>query len=76
MSNDRAGESANKVPEDGGAFSIEEFCEWSGIGRTAVYEEINSGRLRAKKRGTRTLIPRRCAHDWLESLPEMGSAAA
>jgi hypothetical protein len=28
------------------AFSIQEFCETYGLGRTKVYEEIKSGRLR------------------------------
>ena len=32
-----------------GAFSINEFCQWAGIGRTATYAEIKAGRLPAKK---------------------------
>jgi excisionase family DNA binding protein len=51
------------------AFSISEACERSGIGRTAIYDMINSGKLTARKRGRRTLILaddlRRC----LELLP-------
>ncbi len=54
-----------------GAFTIEEFCELYGVGRTAFYEEINSGRLIAKKRGSRTLIPRSNARAWFELLPAM-----
>ena len=38
------------------AFSVEEFCERYGIGRTSAYGEMRSGRLRAVKRGRRTLI--------------------
>ena len=59
-----------------GAFSIEEFCVWAGIGRSAAYEEINDGRLVARKRGSRTLIPRAAARRWLENLPRLKSRAA
>lgn len=52
-----------------GAFSVREFCQWAGIGRTAFYEEIKIGRLAAKKFGKRTLIPIAEAHRWLEGLP-------
>ena len=51
------------------AYSIAEACARSGIGRTAIYDMINSGKLIARKRGRRTLILaddlRRC----LELLP-------
>lgn len=59
---------------DNGAFSIEGFCAWAGIGRTAAYEEIKCGRLTAKKRGARTLIPRHAARNWLNNLPPIVSA--
>ena len=36
--------------------SIRVFCETYGIGRTKVYEEINAGRLKARKAGRRTII--------------------
>jgi len=55
------------------AFSIAEASTRSDIGRTAIYEMINSGRLTARKCGRRTLILaddlRRC----LESLPEINA---
>ena len=66
---------ASQTPEEG-AFSIEEFCVWAGIGRSAAYEEINDGRLVARKRGSRTLIPRAAARRWLENLPLLKSRAA
>jgi excisionase family DNA binding protein len=50
-------------------YNIPEACEVGRIGRTALYEVIRAGKLRAVKRGRRTLI---LAHDlraWLESLP-------
>ncbi len=54
-----------------GAFSVREFCQWAGIGRTAFYEELKSGRLCAKKFGKRTLIPIPEARRWLEGLPAL-----
>ena len=40
-----------------------------GVGRTTVYSEINAGRLRARKVGSRTLIATGDAENWLQSLP-------
>jgi excisionase family DNA binding protein len=57
-------------------FSITEACKVSGVGRTTIYEEIKAGRLRAVKRGRRTLI---LAHDlkhWLEALPAVKAEEA
>ena len=68
---------SNKLPEgDDGALTIAEFCARYGLGRTAAYEEINDGRLEARKRGNRTLIPRTAARRWLENLPPLRSRAA
>jgi excisionase family DNA binding protein len=53
------------------AHTIAEASARSGIGRTAIYELINTGQLPARKRGRRTLILtddlRRC----LEALPQI-----
>jgi excisionase family DNA binding protein len=53
------------------AHTITEACARSGIGRTSMYELINTGQLPARKRGRRTLILaddlRRC----LEALPSI-----
>ena len=51
------------------AMSIARFSEDYGIGRTKVYEELNSGRLRGRKIGTRTLISEDDAEAWLRCLP-------
>ena len=61
---------------DDGAFTLDEFSRRYGIGRTAVYEEINSGRLEARKRGTKTLIARSAARQWFANLPHFGSQTA
>ena len=49
--------------------SIAQFCERYCLGRTRTYEEIKSGRLRARKIGTRTIIADDDAEDWLRNLP-------
>lgn len=38
------------------SMTIEEACSAIGIGRTKLYEAINSGALKAKKYGKRTII--------------------
>ena len=40
------------------AYSVDDFAELVGIGRTKIYQEIRDGRLRAKKLGSRTLNSR------------------
>jgi excisionase family DNA binding protein len=51
------------------AMNITEFCERYGPGRTTAYEELKSGRLRARKIGRRTIITEDDAEDWLRNLP-------
>ena len=68
---------SNKLPDgDDGALTVAEFCARYGLGRTAAYEEINGGRLEARKRGNRTLIPRTAARRWLNNLPSIISRRA
>jgi excisionase family DNA binding protein len=50
--------SADEILEDG-AVSIEEARRFSGIGRTALYGLMQSGRLPFAKIGARRLVPRR-----------------
>ena len=52
------------------AYSVSEVGKVGGGGRTKVYEAINDGSLKAKKRGKSTII---LAHDlasYLENLPD------
>lgn len=50
------------------AYSIAEFCELVGLGRTGAFKEIRERRLRAVKVGRRTLIPVAEVKAWLDSL--------
>lgn len=59
---------------DQGAMTVNEFCQRYRIGRTKVYAEIGSGRLRAVKLGAKTLILRADADRWARSLPELKAA--
>ena len=51
-----------------GAMTVREFCLWAAIGRTLVYREIGSGRLRTVKLGKRRLVLFADALDWIRSL--------
>lgn len=59
----------SQVRDDFGAFSIEQLCKWSSIGRSTIYEEIREGRLQVRKVGRRTIVLREDAERWLSSLP-------
>ncbi|MET4483703.1 helix-turn-helix domain-containing protein [Bradyrhizobium sp. F1.13.3] len=51
------------------AFSVPAACKVAGVGRTKLYEAIQSGALRARKNGAKNLILRDDLQQWLESLP-------
>ena len=57
------------------AFRVPEFARRHGIGRTKAFEEIAAGRLKAKKIGSATVIPRDAEKAWLESLPDAKARA-
>ena len=56
------------------AYSVDRFCEDSDTGRSKVYELIRTGRLRAKKFGSKTLILAEDANAFLANLPDMPEA--
>jgi hypothetical protein len=51
------------------AYTLPEFCLRFGIGKTKAHSEINAGRLKARKNGTRTIVTAADAQTWLDSLP-------
>ena len=58
------------------AYDISDVVRKGPVGRTKIYEEINAGRLTARKMGKRTIILREDFEEWLRNLPEMEAAHA
>jgi excisionase family DNA binding protein len=56
------------------ALGILEAARAAGVGRSTIYENINSGQLKARKAGRRTLILRADLQAWLDSFPVLKAA--
>ncbi len=52
-----------------GYFSIDEFCEWAGVGRTLAYKEMKANRLLYREIGRRRLISYDEAQRWVKERP-------
>jgi excisionase family DNA binding protein len=50
-------------------YSIEQFAELTGVGRTSIYKALRSGLLTARKVGTRTIITAADAKKYFQRLP-------
>ena len=57
------------------ADTIGEFCQLYELGRSKTYQEINAGRLRAVKVGSKTIIRADDAEQWLANLKATDHAA-
>ncbi|RYD65973.1 MAG: DNA-binding protein [Verrucomicrobiaceae bacterium] len=60
----------NQLPEDKLSFTLPEWGEVTGESRSYTYEALRDGRLKAKKRGRRTIILRDDGISYLQSLPD------
>ena len=58
------------------AYSPDEAAHRASVGRTLIFAEIKSGRLKAYKAGARTLITDEALKAWISSLPTRASEAA
>jgi excisionase family DNA binding protein len=56
------------------AFSINEVCAATNLGRDAIYRAISGGQLVARKLGKRTIVTSRELERFLHSLPQVGTA--
>jgi predicted DNA-binding transcriptional regulator AlpA len=54
-------------------FTIAEFLQRYGIGRSRFYEEVAAGRLPLRKLGKKSLVAIDDAEKWLASLPIVSS---
>lgn len=49
--------------------SVLDAARVAGVGRSTIYEQLASGRLVARKCGSRTIIPASALSEWMDSLP-------
>ena len=56
--------------------TVAETAKAAGVCRQSIYNEINTGRLIARKMGSRTIILRGDYLAWLAALPTMKTEAA
>jgi excisionase family DNA binding protein len=56
-------------------YTMDEFCAAVPCSRPTAYAAIRDGRLKAKKLGTRTIIPAPDARDFIAKLPDLDLAA-
>ena len=55
------------------AYGIKEACQATSVGRSLLYEEIKSGKLKCFKVGTRTLIADADLEAWLDGYKRLAA---
>jgi hypothetical protein len=70
----QAGVTGRKPPDAN--MSMREFCAWAGIGKSAAYLEIRSGRLVVSYIGRKPVITAEQREAWKRALPTSVSKAA
>ena len=55
------------------SYSLASATKIADVGLTKLYEEINAGRLKAKKFGKRTLVTAVALEEWINNLPDYGT---
>ena len=55
--------------------SLDEVRTLTGVGRTNLYREIREKRLKARKRGVKTVVAREDLAEWIQQLPRMSPSS-
>jgi hypothetical protein len=50
-------------------FDLPGFMEWAKVGRTATFKAIREGKLKVRRYGDKTIVPRENAVAWRDALP-------
>ncbi len=58
------------------ALSIKEFCSQYSVSPAKFYLMLGAGEIKAKKIGTRTIVPHEEAERWMAGLPSFSPRAA
>lgn len=58
------------------AVSIADAAKLSGLGRSSIYNAINSGALKVRKAGRRSIIATADLNAWIDAMPSGGSRRA
>ena len=58
------------------AYKIPEAVQVAPVGKTRLYDALNSGALKGHKQGAHTIIMRDDLEAWLQALPEYEPAPA
>lgn len=58
------------------AYDVDGAARVTGVGRNKIYDEIQAGRLEARKLGRRTVITRAAIERWFGTLPRFTNSAA